>query len=76
MLTCCGRSVLDVFGVIPQAESSTTTLQVGIARTAPSGAQDRTRERIKKLRYILRACGEEKRRMGGNHGLLTLYKTS
>jgi len=60
MLTCCDNSVLDVSGVIPQAESSTTTFDVGIAWVDLSEAQVRTRERIKELRCILRVEMEKR----------------
>ena len=53
-LTCCDNSVLDVSGVIPQAESSTTTFEVGMAWVDRSEAQVRMRERIRELRCILR----------------------
>jgi len=53
MPTCCDSSVSDVSGVIPQAESSTTTLEVGMAWVDRSEAQVRMRERIKELRCIL-----------------------
>jgi len=78
MLTCCDSSVLDVSGFIPQAESSTTTLDVGIACTGPSEAQARMREEIvRELRYILRSkAGERGGRVGDGHGSSALYKSS
>ena len=54
VLTCCDSRVSDVSGVIPQADSSTTTLDVGMAWVDLSEVQVRMRERIKELRCILR----------------------
>jgi hypothetical protein len=76
MLTCCDSRVLDDSGVIPQAESSTTTLDVGMACTDRSEAQVRMRERISELRCMLRSRDSERgRRMGDSHGPSALYKS-
>ena len=71
MFTCCDNIVLDVSGVIPQAESSTTTLDVGIAYTDVSEAQVSTRGRISN---ILRSeTGERGGQMGDGHSSPALY---
>lgn len=54
MLTRCDNRVAEDSGVIPQAESSTTTLDVGIAWADLKEAQVRTRERMRELRCMLR----------------------
>ena len=53
MLTCCDSRVLDDSGVTPQAEGSTTNLDVGMAWADLSEVQVRTKERISELRCIL-----------------------
>ena len=68
MLTCGDSKVLDDSGVIPQAESSTTTLDVGMAWTDLSEAQVRTRERISEVRCILKAYGGSKAAERGRDG--------
>ena len=76
MHTCCDSRVLDDSGVIPQAESSTTTLDVGMAWVDLNEAQVRTSERISELRCILRTAGGERgRQMGDSHGLTVSYKS-
>lgn len=68
-VTCSDRRVLDESGVIPQAESSTTTLDVGMAWTDLHEAQAKTRERIRELSCILRVRERERgRRMRESHG--------
>ena len=74
MHTCCDSRVVDDSGVIPQAESSTTTLDVGMAWADLSEAQVRTRERISELRCILDSGGGSRDGEGGRqvedgHGL-------
>ena len=75
MLTCCDSSVLDVSGVIPQAESSTTTFDVGIAWADLSEAQVRMREMIRELRCILRVEVGRGRRVRDGHGSASSYKS-
>lgn len=74
--TCCDNRVLDDSGVIPQAESSTTTLDVGMAWADLREAQVRIRERMRELRCMLRT-GNSKRRgwIGDGHGSSVLYKS-
>ena len=71
-LTCCDSRVLDVSGVIPQAESSTTTLDVGMAWADLSEVQVRMRERINELRCILRVERETSERRSS---LILSYKS-